>query len=368
MIKRILYTAPLVLALVGCSVPSSMALNGRAGRNAFNTTLQVTTNEQLLLNMVRLRYCDSPYFLNVQNITNTMTFEAASKAAFNFPGFNQKNPTEVNAGLLWKSSPTIVYAPIDGKQFSELLLQPIDLRFLQQLIYSGWDVDRVFRVAVQNFDNIANAPTASGPCPKYDHSHVNFFKLTKLLRHFQLNHQLHVGVKMGEGGGADSELCKSLQIYFPQNGNESKELAKLLGDVNPYGDGYYIVDVILGFQKKGEVGIMPRSVLSCMYYLSLRVDLPKEHEVKDMGVSSFSASAGEFQDPCFMHDLMHIRHSRSQPKHAYISTYYKGYWFYIDESDITSKRSFLLLMSLYNLQAGTPKSRMPVLTIPVGIS
>ena len=365
MIKSLLRLVPLTLALVGCSVPSSMALNGRAGRNAFNTTLQATTNEQMLLNMVRLRYCDAPYFLNVQNITNTMTFEAASKANFSFPGFDQKNPTELNAGLLWKSSPTIVYAPVDGKQFSELLLQPIDLRFLQQLIYSGWDIDRVFRVAVQNFDNNSNVPGASGPCPHYDISHVNFFKLTKLLRYFQIRNELHVGIKMGDA--TESETCKSLQIYFPQNGTESKDLAKLLGDVSPFGEGYYFVDVTLGFQKKGEVGIMPRSVLSCMYYLSLGIDIPKEHEMEEKGITTLSGP-GCYQDQTeFMHDLMHIRHSRSHPKHAYIATYYKGYWFYIDESDMTSKRSFLLLMNLYNLQAGTPKSKMPVLTIPVGI-
>lgn len=358
-----LLLASFIVLLTSCSVPSTVALNGRAGRNAFNTTLQTTTNEQLLLNVVRLRYCDAPYFLNVQNITNTVTFEANGRALFNFPGFNEKNPAEVTGGIGWKSSPTIVYAPVDGRQFSELLLQPIDLRFLQQLIYSGWDVDRVFRIAVQNFDNLCNAPTASGPYPRYDLSHENFFRVTRLLRHFQERNQLHVGVKVE--GEKDVETCRSLQIYFPQNGSESKELAKLLGDISPYGEGYYIVDVSLGFQQKGEVGIMPRSVLSCMYYLSLGVDIPLEHEAKKTGLTTMCDSDCEFDRQSFVQDLMHIRHSKSHPKHAHIATYYKGYWFYIDESDLASKRSFLLLMNLYNLQAGVNKGRMPVLTIPI---
>jgi len=65
-------------------------------------------------------------------------------------------------------------------------------------------------------------------------------------------------------------------------------------------------------------------------------------------------------------ELMHIHWSEQRPKNAYVTVSYRGRWFYIDDSDLTSKSTFSLLMQLFALQAGEIKSTAPVLTLPVG--
>ena len=55
----------------------------------------------------------------------------------------------------------------------------------------------------------------------------------------------------------------------------------------------------------------------------------------------------------------------ARPHDAYIDVKYRGYWFYIADSDLDSKSAFLLLQILGDLQAGTTPSAAPVLTLPM---
>ncbi|MCQ3806891.1 MAG: hypothetical protein KTV16_06360 [Acidimicrobiia bacterium] len=51
---------------------------------------------------------------------------------------------------------------------------------------------------------------------------------------------------------------------------------------------------------------------------------------------------------------------------AYIATYYRGHWFWIEDSDLQSKSTFMLLRQLFDLQAGQSTFQGPTLTLPVG--
>jgi len=64
--------------------------------------------------------------------------------------------------------------------------------------------------------------------------------------------------------------------------------------------------------------------------------------------------------------LMQIHSSKQEPENAYVAVLYRRNRFYIDDSDLTSKSTFSLLMQLFALQAGEIKSSGPILTLPVG--
>ncbi len=346
-------------AFTGCNVSSNYALKGEGGRNAYNVSMQTTSNEQLLLNLVRLRYCDTPYFLNVSNITTQFSYGADGNVRFLFPGFNEKNPTAVGGSFNFKSTPTIVYSPLEGKAFAELLLQPLDLTIIQQMIYSGWDIDRIFRLGIQSFGGMHNAPAASGPFPNDNPEYKDFYEITKLMRHFQKRNELQVGIKTNGDGRATS-----LQLFFPSGSQEAQYLSNLLGGLENT-KGYYILDMNLGFQSDGEIGVMPRSVLSCMYYLSLGVELPKEHLKKRIAIMTDIGDDGRDDLAPIIKQLITIKTSKNYPTTAYLAVKYKKYWYYIEDYDVNSKRTFSLLLTLYNLQAGGVKQLMPILTIPI---
>jgi len=362
--NRIFFALPLSLLLsTSCNVSSNFALKGDGGRNAYNTTLQTTSNEQLLLNLVRLRYCDTPYFLNVNTITTQFSYGAEAGTKLTFPGFDQKNPAAVSGSVNWRSQPTIIYSPLEGRAFAELLLQPLDLTIIQQMIYSGWDIDRVFRLTIQSFNSTHNLSTSSGPLERDENQLPEFTEITKLMRIFQLRNELQIGVNTSSSTNGDVRGT-SLQIVFPAGSENAEKLAALLGGLHPF-KGFYILDMDLGFEEGGKIGILPRSVLSCMYYLSLGIIIPNDHDKMQIAIPSTTWGENPVDLTAIINKLLCVKTSPYYPKNAFIAVKYKKHWFYIDDVDINSKRTFALLLSLYNLQAGGVKQLMPILTIPI---
>ena len=56
----------------------------------------------------------------------------------------------------YRDQPTVTYAPLIGKQFSESLMKPIPPPALFFLIQAGWSVDMVFRLCVQSINTLHN--------------------------------------------------------------------------------------------------------------------------------------------------------------------------------------------------------------------
>ena len=153
------------LFLSGCHVSSRASMYGSGGRTSYNIAAQNTTNQELLLNLVRLRYSDTPYFLELNGITTQFNFSSKLNSSIKLPGFNNDNPASVGGELGWSNQPTIQYSPLEGKDFAIQMMQPLDLRIVQGLVFTGWDVGRVFRLLIQNMADIPNASAASGPVP-----------------------------------------------------------------------------------------------------------------------------------------------------------------------------------------------------------
>lgn len=354
--------------LSGCAISSKTALDGSGGRTAYNVVLQMTNSEQMLLNLVRLRYYDAPFFLDVATITTQFTYTASASPTVPIPGFNNTNPFTLGGGFTWSNQPTIQYTPLEGQAFANQLLTPIDLGTIQQLVLAGWDIELIFRLLVQGVDDLLNMPEASGPIPEFICRYRNFFEMTRLLRFFQVRSQLKLGVKrvceeQKEDNGKESR--ETLQIAFPKEGKEADRLAKLFSDVREVNE-HYVAKVRLGFSHKGRIGIIPRSILSAMHYLSLGIQVP-EGDLKLEKLSESRNEAGDVFDwKEVMQELIVVECSGFEPKNAYISVKYKNLWFYIDERDYVSKKTFLLLLQLYNLKAQEPKTLPPLLTLPLG--
>ena len=364
--KKMFSSLILSLFLTGCHVPSQVALRGDGGRSAYNQEIKATGAEQMLLNLVRLRYCDTPYFLDVSSVTTQFTYGSQLSPVVTIPGFSKENPASIGGEFSWQNQPTIQYSPLEGKAFVTQLMRPIDLKIIQKLVLTGWDVNRVFRVTIQSLDDIPNAIHASGPTPEYIPTYKKFFEVTDLLRHLQLEGKLLLGVGFKGEDECKGHAPNTLQLRFPQSDPLSKKLAGLLeGSVTE--NGNYALNMVLGYDEEGEIGVMPRSVLGCMYYLSLGVHVPYR-DIKQGVVSATRDEDGTLFDWSQMvGELLTVHCSYTRPKYAYIAVQYRNCWFYIADNDITSKRTFVLLQQIYNLQAEESKQPLPLLTIPLGV-
>ncbi len=358
--KSSLSLVGLFILLTGCHVSSRAAVEGTGGRTAYNQTLQKTTNEQMLMNLVRLRFVDFPFFLDVNAITTQFSMGTRIQPYIPIPGFSEDNPASIGGEFSWFNTPTISYTPLQGQTFAVQLFRPIDLLVIQQLIYAGWDIDRVFRVCIQSIDDIPNAINASGPTPDFEPEYERFILFVNLLRYFQQRSLLKVSIQLND---KDAHFKgKGFEITFPAKSDEAKELAKYAKSAE-LEDEFYTYKVEIGFNKDRNVGIMPRSLMACMYYLSLAVEVPPGHECKCP--ITHTEEGGIFDWKSVIGDLLSIKYSKKKPENAFAAIEYKGNWFYIHEHDLQSKRTFVLLLQLYNLQSSSAAPNAPLLTLPL---
>jgi hypothetical protein len=64
--------------------------------------------------------------------------------------------------------------------------------------------------------------------------------------------------------------------------------------------------------------------------------------------------------------LFHVASSPDEPQNAAVKVFYRGSWFYIEDTDIDSKTTFVLLSMLVMLQSGDTAKITPLITLPVG--
>ena len=124
---------------------------------------------------------------------------------------------------------------------------------------------------------------------------------------------------------------------------------------------YRITERIAG-REEDEITIQSRSLLSIMSFISRGIDIPEEDELKNRVVvlpESMKKSIGSY--------LPFKVYSRKEtPVDPYVAVKYRDYWFYIDHSDITTKRTFATVLTLFQLQAPSTAGGAPILTLPAG--
>jgi hypothetical protein len=113
-----------------------------------------------------------------------------------------------------------------------------------------------------------------------------------------------------------------------------------------------------------EVSIVPRSNAQVYFYLANGVEVPQKHLCAGI-VGPAAGGTG----PELTRGLVQVRTcgGHKPPPTAYVAIKYRGYWFYIDDSDQVSKDTFALVLHVSRLDfARQQVGAAPVLTLPVG--
>ena len=364
----------LTFALSGCqSTFGPSALHNT--HPAYNQAIVTTQNEQMLLNLVRLKYRDKSFFLKVGSVTASMTFGGSAGIDTELdlgPGGNLIKP---NLGISYADKPTISYTPLQGEDFLKSVLSAIPLEAILVMTQSGWSVERIFGLCVERVNDLYNAPRASGPTPEDE---PEFRKFKRMLELFRLL-QTHGDMEIGPDLDLNTKITDVVMIFELSKVNEDviKEISKLLenssGEV-PYSQTETtnrITKVIINTdfinEKPGEFNVRTRSISSIMYYLSQNVTIPEEHiEAGLVTVTKTLDGKGIFDwGDTPAGEVFQVNVSEDYPEHAFIAVPYRNYWFYITDNDLESKSTFMLLTQLFDLQAGQTKYSGPTLTLPV---
>ncbi len=346
----------LLLFLPGCLTTGPRVL--KSARVNYNLALQQSCNEQMLLNLVRLRYRDNPVFLEINSISTQYSLTGGISAGATL---KEAEPDFYSAGLnlSYAEKPTITYVPLQGEKFVERLFSPIPVEHLVLLYHSGWNVARIFRLCVQQLNELKNAPSASGPTPKLKPEYEDFYRATKILRFLQQKKLLDFIYRPGEQPTPGMYLDKGAQ-----NLPETKELLRLLG-LRP---GRTFYPLTTDFTNKDDVSLRveTRALIGVLFYLSHGVEVPPEDEAAGKVTVTKDREGKRFDWSSMLGSIFTVKVSSSFPKEAAVAVHYRGKWFYIDDSDLESKSTFMFLNQLFALEAGKTKSIMPMLTIPIG--
>jgi len=329
---------------------------------AYNEAIVGSLNQQMLRNLVRLRYRDVPFFLDVGSVTATLSLDA--NAALNAevdigPGGNILSP---GVGIAYSQSPTISYTPLRGENLLKSILSPLRLESILVLTQSGWSIERVFGLCLERINNLANAPTASGPTPVSEPVYQDFRRLLELLRKLQEAGLIEIGTEQADD-------TQNIVIRFitgdPSYTGVFAEIRRLL-DLDDDVDRFVLNTDFLELSKD-QWSLRTRSISSLLYYLSQNVAVPEEHRVSGLVTTTRTRNGNPFDwNSTPAGNLFRVNVSAERPTSAYVTTSYRGYWFYIADNDLQSKSSFMLLRQLFNLQAGQTRFEGPTLTLPVG--
>ena len=326
---------------------------------AYNQAIVEALDEQMLLNLVRLKYRDNPYFLEVGSVTASLSMGATAGLDTDIPSGSASTVFKPKAGVSYSQTPTLSFVPLRGQDFLRSVLAPLPLEAMLVLTQSGWSIERVFGICMERVNDLRNAPTASGPTPASEPEYRKFRELLDVLRRLQVEDAIEMG--------ADPE-SKRLLVRI-RDAEERRELLDSLTnllDLDPGTDGFSISSNFLESDGRSLI-VRPRSIASILYYLSQNVEVPPADRDGGLVTVTQASGGGDFdwsRTPAGA--VFRVRASRERPQDAGVAVPYRGHWFYIADSDLESKSTFMLLRSLFNLQSGQSTVTGPTLTLPVG--
>ncbi|HSD43953.1 MAG TPA: hypothetical protein VLD36_19065 [Burkholderiales bacterium] len=349
--RKIVGTAALGLAaaLAGCAWLGPEII--RSGRPAYNDAILTTNDEQLLQNIVRLRFGDSVGFLTVSSVTANVSVRASGTVnvgagpASNYAG----NLVPIAGTLTTEQNPTISYTPVSGdslvRQFAAEV--PLDLAIL--MINLAHSQEAAWTAIVRRVNNFRNPEFLHPPTLVTD---PRFLQIAALAGELQRRGTLY-WVRLA---GAQTGYAVVLHSYSPHNSREVARLLDLLGIQRPLREGDDVVIPVrlsVGSPDPGAIAIETRSLLELMRLAAASIELPADA----VGAIRYPVSGPAGRG-------IHIHVAAERPAQARVAVEYRGRWYFIANEDELSKQWFSMLQLLAGAQ--TPSTGVgPVLTVPV---
>lgn len=391
--------------LAGCQIgPSALPVSSAH----YSDAVRIAQSEQLLVNLVRLRYRDQPVYLSVTSISTQFELGASTSADASI--VESGNDTlGLGAGVDYAERPTITFGILGGDAFERDMLEPVSINTIALLAESGWRVDRVLRLTVEGLNGLKHAGTASGPTPAMAPVYDDFLEAVSLLQRlvdarliefeFELRDKLisdpiprtqlsgedliiaaREGIEFKRVGDSDlyqpvlEERRLVLRVRPEASGSgDVARLRELLG-LDPALNRYDLVsrddaeaDIFVeGRSNLSQIVVDTRSLQGVLYYLSHGVRAPKRDADRRAITVTTASDGSPFDWDNLLGGLFRVDHSASRPRNAAVTARHRGSWFYIADDDESSKSTFLLLRHLFTLQSGERPAIKPVLTLPVG--
>lgn len=396
MISRLLLLTSLVLP--GCVGPASVRLT----RPHYNESVKLTNERELLLNLVRLRYNESPYYIAVSSIT--AQFAADSTAGFSAEADAGRSNYFGFGDIQLGDRPTISYTPQQSAEFLQALATPLDLKSVTFLLRSNWNADQTLRITVKSINGIKNAITAGGPTPSVAPEYVTFRQAAALGNELRQRGWIELITRTvprvvtsvptaGKPSVHDAVVAAKEGFELETEENMVQVVTserELLFAINPqfvhtpeiaqfcqllrlqHGLPEYVISLAdkPDFESLNapfgvpDLRIRTRSLDEIMYYMSKGVTVPEEHFGCGVAKATRDAAGNWFNWQDVIGDLFVVRVCKHRPTDK-LRVKYRGYWYYIADDDQPSKETLLLLNDIFYLIQVEVQQQGPLLTLQI---
>lgn len=349
----------LAATLSGCAGfgPSTVKVD----RTSFGEAVNDSTKQELLLNLVRLRYGDMPSAVRINQLVAGYSMEStvsAGSALFS-DGFSLSADGALTGGVTMANRPTITYTPVRGADYGSYLLTPLAPSEVLALIMSGAPADVIITLGVQGINGLRNRFDSGLGRPQSD---PGFRAAMFLLQ--QLGNAGKVGIRFETTREPDSkEETRTAWLVFYGTDKDGKmdpaeeRLRKILSlDMKRR---EYRVVFGLRPEHPDEIAFYTRSLIQTMNMVAASIVVPEGDIEEGRTRPTEQPDPGDQALP-----ELHIESQRLPPINAYVSVRYRDRWFTIDDRDLVSKRMFSILQILATIGDRARDGSAPIITIP----
>lgn len=389
------WRAAALLVLMGVFTASCSSMGGErlvSSHTSYNDSVQLAVTREVLTNIVRARYADPMQFITVQSINAQFSVSTGASAGAGQVGAGAIG--DAGASIGYSESPTITFTPEVGSQYFEALYGPLSVNELVAFVIMGryvpgdiqWEsisLSMLFasvngasdivgnksnEIYVRRILAIAHLLDAGGSLqqiPEWD-KHTSSIAKSKVLGEDMVAAGKASLYWLDEDGGKNARLARqrmalALQLAETDSPKTIAALSDL--DLDPGSNRYFIrspVDAKPEKEYVDAIWVTPRSMAEVIMVAGGAVEVPPEHN--ELVPQRIRLALNDADTEGFR-----IQSARECPNVSYSITH-RGFCFYVDDRDVSSKQVLEGLVSTYMSRMGGVSERNsdPQVVIPVG--
>ena len=348
-IRKLLTAVGLGLLLVSCGSYGPKTMD--RDQINYGNSIGDTWKNQMLANIVKIRFVDMPVFVDVGSIVSGYTLSTTVNGRLGFSdSFTGGNSQGLGASGTYTDRPTITYMPKTGDDYLRAILEPVAPSSLLALIQAGYSSELLFTWAVEAINGVHNWSVTRR---KNSAADPEFIEYVQLMQELQILGA--VGFELTKDDNNKHDIIFRLNKEgLPESAIEkSRRVGEIIG-LDPSRDQFRVIYAPFK-SDPGTLSIQTRSVIQMLSAMAGFIDVPAEKAA--YAVPGYDASTSP-KRPFQVHS------SADKPDDSFAQVRYEGYWYWIENADLTSKRVFTLMLFMTTLTNQATDQNAPVLTIP----
>lgn len=345
--------AGIILTVQGCASFGPPSVD--RDRFDYINAIANSWKQQTLLNIVKMRYADTPVFLEVGQIISGYQLQGALTVGASLNSASAVGDiVNMGSAATYIDRPTITYTPLTGAHFMQVMTTPIPPPALLMRAEEGWPIDRLLQVGVQSINGLSNRKGG----PRGHAANPDFERLLAALQRLQDSGVIDLRVEGAKDRKQESTILVLSQKDLPPEVQADRALVRKLLGLRPDLHEFKIVYGVVP-EKEGTIAIQTRSAYQILNLLGSDVEVPPEHIAERRTYPTLQETSGGRALP----PLLRIHAQNSSPQDAFAAVKYRDYWYWIDDRDWWSKGIFTFLTIIMTLAEKEEKVQPPVVTI-----